>query len=164
MEIKRKRSPTLDSTECRALSFPRVDSPVPSMATSASTAALSSDVVSVDSGENLRVHLLLVGRGVICGFVSLSHMASDNQYRLLSAFTSWISKMMFFPVRRVSVAVSAMVVQCHLFQRQACLDCQKLFDKSGIVDQVVAVTWRKIDTFSLKSCVKEVNVILIILM
>ena len=72
--------------------------------------------------------------------------------------------MMFFPVRRVGVAVNAMVVQCHLFQRQACLDCQKLFDESGIVDQVVAVTWRKIDTFSLKSCVKEVNVILIILM
>ena len=61
MECKQKQSPTLDSTECRALPFPRVDSPVPSMATSASTAALSSDVVSVDSGEYLRVHLLLVG-------------------------------------------------------------------------------------------------------
>ena len=83
--------------------------------------------------------------------------ASNNKYRLLSTFMSWVNKSVFYPIPnvmevtlRVVVLESESVSECG---PQECSACKKCLSESEILDRVAAVNWSVIDTFNLRSIV-----------
>lgn len=88
-----------------------------------------------------------------CFCLSPVSWASDNAFRLLSAFTEWVNKCVFYPLPNVTVR--AMVLECILFRPQVCPACRKRIADSALLDAVAAVNWKSMGTFNLKSIVSS---------
>ena len=79
---------------------------------------------------------------------------SDASYRYLSAFTLWVKRTLFFPVKDVGVQVEVSgPAPNDLTSLAGCKACLKRLEESELLSCITAVSWRDIESFNLKSIV-----------
>lgn len=146
---------TTDSPQSPVHSVITTDSPAHSAITTDSPAHSALTTVSEDSVTS--VECLKIFATNVNTFVTLSTVlwGSDSTYKYLSAFKRWVEMSVFFPVQDVSVKVSVGEWTSPMATKLSseCGECLKCFRDSQIEDVVVAVSWRDIESFNLKSIV-----------
>ena len=89
-------------------------------------------------------------------YISLASRASDQKYRYLSAFDSWVRGATFYPVPNttdVQVTVE-LVAADSLVGESSCQECSKKAKDSGILEAVASVNWTEINSFDIQKIVR----------
>lgn len=89
-------------------------------------------------------------------YISLVSKASDNKYRYLSSFWSWVDGTTFYPVPNVGnvkVRVTLEAANQLSLSESSCRDCRQKATASGILDAVASVNWFEVNSFDLEQIV-----------